>query len=133
MSQYKTVSCCKGTTKNAHTQVKRAIFFENRIDLSICIRYSTPHSSSLEGEVLEIGCKRCNLIFKKYCSRTVVCSAFCERSFGGMLENSFEHSEIRIVSNRRRPKVQPFSISLSPTLLYISAARTPFPQKSSNF
>ena len=25
-----------------------------------------------------------------------------------MLENSFKHSEIRIVSNRRRPKVQPF-------------------------
>ena len=49
---------CKVTTKNAHTQVMRAIF-SKKIDLSICIQYSAPHSSSLECEVLDIGCKKC--------------------------------------------------------------------------
>ena len=52
-----TEKTCKGTTKNAHLQEKLAIFAK-KIDLSICIQYSISHSSSLESEILEIGCKR---------------------------------------------------------------------------
>ena len=47
---------------------------------------------------------KCKLFFANNFERTGVCTASCERSYGGILENSFEHSEIRIVSNRQCPK-----------------------------
>ena len=44
---------------------------------------------------------KCKLFFANIFERTGVCAASCECSYGGILENSFEHSEIRIVSNRQ--------------------------------
>jgi hypothetical protein len=65
---------CKGTKKNAHTQVKRAIFVK-RIDYLSHTMFST-HSSLLESEVLNVGYK-VKPDFCKYCEQTEVWAAFC--------------------------------------------------------
>ena len=43
---------CKGTTKNAHTQAKRALFVRKIIDVSIQMVFIT-HLSSLKNEVMD--------------------------------------------------------------------------------
>jgi len=45
------ISPCKGTKKNAYTQESER-YLQKKIDFSICIRYTTLHSSLLESEVV---------------------------------------------------------------------------------
>ena len=74
--------CCKGTTKNAHTQVNEKLF--SKKDRFIYLIYP----SAAIGSLLTDGCRweydRVLTIFENNCERTGVWAAFCERTFGGM-------------------------------------------------
>ena len=75
---------CKGTTKNAHTQVKRA-FFWKIIDLSIEYAIHIHDGSLLMRVKSEWHIQKAKPYFsKKSASDAGVCSAFCERTFGGI-------------------------------------------------
>ena len=108
MSQYKTVSCCKGTTNNAHLQQNCAkVYFQV---LFWCKWAALCDRTFEEGPAFlrEVSSKvqQCRLMRGrsphnwKYCSRTVVCSAFCERTF--------EVGEFAMRTRSVPSKVQPF-------------------------
>ena len=71
---------CKGTTKNAHTQEKRAIICKK--DRFIYLM----NPSAPTGSLLTIGCcwgheRGVNRFFANNCERPVVWAALCERTF----------------------------------------------------
>ena len=51
-------------------------------------------------------CWRGQRSMRSDCRTRVVWAALCDRNFGGMLENSFEHSEIRIAFQQAASEIQ---------------------------
>ena len=72
---------CKGTTKNAHTQVKRAIIHKKDRFIYL-IYYPTIAQARLKAKCWIMDDRGAG--FMNYCERTGVWAAFCERSYEGI-------------------------------------------------